>query len=152
MFSANLASQNGGGIGLFASEYNQVLLAYATLSNNSAKYGGGLYVGSGSILNLYNSIVTSSNGQDCFGRLAYDIGNLIADGSCFATLTGDPMLGDIVEPGDGSPPYFPLLEGSPAIDAADYEYCPDTDIIGTPRPQGDGCDIGAYEYIESTSG
>ena len=57
------------------------------------------------------------------------------------------MLGDLVEPEDGSPAYFLLLPGSPAIDAANSDYCPATDQIGTPRPQGDGCDIGAIEFI-----
>ena len=57
------------------------------------------------------------------------------------------MLGELVEPEDGSPAYFPLLAGSPAIDAADDGYCPATDQIGTVRPQGGGCDIGAIEYV-----
>ena len=58
----------------------------------------------------------------------------------------DPMLGERVEPEDGSPAYFPLLADSRAIDAADDDYCPDTDQIGTARPQGAGCDVGAIEY------
>lgn len=46
--------------------------------------------------------------------------------------------------------YFPLMEGSNAIDTADQEMCealrdPDSDLIETTRPQGDGCDIGAFE-------
>lgn len=60
----------------------------------------------------------------------------------FPTLMGDLISAELE---DGSPAYFPLLEDSPAIDAADDEYCPETDSIGTPRPQGAGCDIGAYE-------
>ena len=56
------------------------------------------------------------------------------------------MLGELVEPEDSSPAYFPLLAGSRAIDAADDAHCPATDQIGTARPQGAGCDIGAIEY------
>jgi len=39
----------------------------------------------------------------------------------------------------------PLLPGSPAIDAGDSAYCPATDQRGIARPQGAGCDIGAFE-------
>lgn len=46
--------------------------------------------------------------------------------------------------------YYPLQEGSSAIDAANPELCeslrdPDADLIQTKRPQGDACDIGAFE-------
>ncbi|MYD09445.1 MAG: LysM peptidoglycan-binding domain-containing protein [Chloroflexi bacterium] len=46
--------------------------------------------------------------------------------------------------------YFPLEQGSPGIDTADQQLCedlrdPDTDFMDTTRPQGDGCDIGAFE-------
>ncbi len=54
------------------------------------------------------------------------------------------MVGDLT----GSPGYFPLLDGSPALDAADPEHCLPTDQLGAARPLGDVCDIGA---IESTT-
>lgn len=46
--------------------------------------------------------------------------------------------------------YYPLQQGSNAIDTADQEFCeslrdPDVDLIETSRPQGEGCDIGAFE-------
>ena len=146
--SGNKAEEEGGG--LYFSELGAGQRAnsvrHVTLVNNAAASGGGLYT-SGGTLSLFNTIVAGNKGGDCFGRLAENVGNLIADGSCFATLSGDPMLGDLVEPEDGSLPYYPLLEDSPAIDAADSEYCLETDIVGTARPQGAGCDIGAYEWI-----
>lgn len=40
---------------------------------------------------------------------------------------------------------MPLLPGSPAIDAGDVGTCPATDQRGVARPQGAGCDMGAYE-------
>ncbi len=52
------------------------------------------------------------------------------------SLTANPQLA-----ADGS-----LLAGSPAIDAGDNTHCPATDLLGTPRPQGSSCDIGAYEF------
>jgi hypothetical protein len=44
-----------------------------------------------------------------------------------------------------------LLPGSPAIDRIPPSDCDldsyATDELGTKRPQGKGCDIGAYEYV-----
>ena len=148
MISSNVAKNEGGGLYLsdpaaFAWDNS---VTHTTLVNNAAASGGGVYTEGGKS-GLFNTIIANNEGGDCFGRLADNIGNLIADGSCFATLTGDPMLGELVEPEDLSPPYYPLLEGSPAIGAADREYCPATDILGTRRPQGARCDIGAYEWV-----
>jgi len=38
-----------------------------------------------------------------------------------------------------------IVAGSPALDAADSSKCPPTDQRGVARPQGAGCDIGAFE-------
>ena len=48
-----------------------------------------------------------------------------------------------VDPARGD---FRLRKGSPAIDAGSSELAPETDIVGTTRPQGDAVDLGAYEY------
>jgi hypothetical protein len=40
-----------------------------------------------------------------------------------------------------------LQSGSPAIDAAVAANCPPTDQRGVSRPQGAGCDIGAFELV-----
>jgi len=47
----------------------------------------------------------------------------------------------------GSTQTMALLPGSPAIDAGNNANCPVADQRGVTRPQGDGCDIGAYEYV-----
>ena len=56
----------------------------------------------------------------------------------------DPKLGTLGDHG-GATATFPLLLGSPAIDAGSSADCPDIDQRGVSRPQGPGCDIGSYE-------
>ena len=42
---------------------------------------------------------------------------------------------------------YHLAKGSPCIDTGTSTSAPVTDIAGTSRPQGQGYDIGAYEYV-----
>ena len=146
-FSGNLASSDfyvsrGGAI----DNGRELRIRSNTFSGNLADKGGAIYNEDDGKLRMTNSVI-AGNGGACYsdGRIRHNINNLIQDGSCDPAFSGDPMLGELVMPEDGSPAYFPLLEGSPAIDAADDEYCPDTDMLGTARPQGAACDIGAYE-------
>jgi hypothetical protein len=59
------------------------------------------------------------------------------------------MIGSILAPladNGGATLTHALNPGSPAIDAAPADAdCPATDQRGTTRPQGGGCDIGAFE-------
>ena len=59
-------------------------------------------------------------------------------------LDADPLLGPLQDNG-GFTQTMALGPGSPAIDAADDSVCPATDQRGVPRPQGAGCDMGAFE-------
>ena len=144
-FSGNSAD-TGGAI----SSGGELSIVNSTFSDNSADMGGAIHNWESGTLNIINSIIASEGENACYSeserRLRQNIGNFIQDGSCNPAFHGDPMLGELVEPADGSPAYFPLLAGSRVIDAADDGYCPATDQIGAARPQGDGCDIGAIEY------
>ena len=141
----------GGGFLLFdnRSHSSVATLSHLTLVANSAETGGGIHVDAfpQATVRLDNSILADNVGGDCLGGLSQSQANLIKDGSCDAETGGDPLLGDLVQPEDGSPAYFPPLPGSPAIDAANSNFCPETDQIGTARPQGAACDIGAIEYV-----
>ncbi len=150
-FSHNRAHRGGAlylvGNRFFSSDAD---LTHVTMVDNFADVGGGLVVDSlpHATVRLYNSILANNVGGDCVGELSQAQGNLIEDGSCDAELSGDPALSELAESDDGSPSYYPLLPGSPAIDAAVSDHCPESDQIGTPRPQGEACDIGAIEYVQ----
>jgi hypothetical protein len=60
-------------------------------------------------------------------------------------LTGDPGLGEFIDDGTPGNGHFPLVSGSPAIDAGNEDAtCPRTDQLGQPRVGR--CDIGAIEF------
>lgn len=113
--------------------------------------GGGIYVGG--VFHFVNSIIAGSEGgADCAvsedGQLGVTSGNLVEDGSCNALLSGDPMLADLADNGGDSYTHA-LMPGSPAIDAVGVEECIlAVDQRGTSRPQGERCDIGAYELSQ----
>lgn len=120
-------------------------LTHVSILNNAGPQRGGIHHGQGADAHLRNSVIAGSEGGDCSGRLTVVIGSLIEDGSCLGNLSGDPMLAGPVEPEHGSSVYYPPLPGSPLIDAAESAYCSGADQIGTRRPQGIACDIGAIE-------
>jgi hypothetical protein len=134
------------------------------VGNNAARMG---HVGDASgicardLVNLFNTIVADNGGgPDCglcehagvYGSIGLNVNNLIGDGSCHPAYVGDPMLGPLADNGGlsiGSGLVLQthaLLPGSPAIDAIPADECTvATDQRGVSRPQGAGCDIGAYE-------
>src|SRR3990172_5201050 len=67
------------------------------------------------------------------------------DATCGAGIPmADPLLGPLRDNG-GPTLTHALLPDSPAIDAANPAFCPAGDQRGVTRPQGVGCDIGAFE-------
>ena len=142
-FSRNSAEDRGGAI----INNGELSISSSTFSNNVVFDSRGGAIDNWGELSMVNSII-AGRGSACYSnsRLRRNINNFIQDGSCNPAFRGNPRLGTLVVPEDGSPAYFPLLANSRAIDAADARYCPETDQIGTKRPQGAGCDIGAIEY------
>ena len=154
-FSGNHTWYQGGGI----SNYQDGILTVtnSTFSDNYATYSsasaGGIYnVGSG-ILNLVNTIVANSiSSKDCIaskGSIITNVNTLVEDGSCSASLRGDPGLAALADNG-GFTQTMMLFAGSPAINAGDAASCANPyvnnlDQRGVTRLQGSSCDIGAYE-------
>ncbi len=148
----------------------------ASIQNStvSENFGGGI-ANEGGHVTLDGSVIADQvSGADCAngssGFIASGGHNLDSDGSCDLTdptdlPNTDPMLGPLQD--NGGPTFIhALLPGSPAIDAipvADCSYDDDGDP-GTPdvpltedqrgvvRPQGDGCDMGAYEVTACADG
>ena len=143
-FSGN---HGGGGGGALDVHWGTVTLTNLTIVNNSsALSSGGAIFRTGGKVYLRNSIIAGNgDGDDCNGGLDQNRGNLSDDGSCGIRASDAPRLDALT----GWPAYHPLLDGSHAIDAADPEFCPARDQIGTARPQGGGCDIGAIEAIDA---
>jgi Right handed beta helix region len=152
--SGNTASNRGGGI----YNYAPLTLTHATLSDNSAPEGGGIYVFSSVTAYLSNTLIANSPaGGNCAGFAQYltDNGyNLADDNACNLTASTsmpntNPNLGPLADNG-GLTKTHALLSGSPAVDRIPQgtNGCGTTittDQRGVSRPQGIGCDIGAYE-------
>jgi len=83
---------------------------------------------------IKNNIINNS-AVNTIGDLSGTSSNVISN-----NLLINPLF---VNPGSGN---FSLQSGSPAIDAGVILTEVASDIAGTPRPQGTGYDIGAFEY------
>jgi Zn-dependent metalloprotease len=119
---------------------------------------GGIFNDNGMVF-LKNTILASNRTNlsfDCSG-IVYSMGNNIisnTEGCTWFPMNGD-FTGTLSSPVDarlamldnygGNTLTHALLTGSPAIDAANPAFCPTHDQRGTARPDGSGCDIGAYE-------
>lgn len=108
------------------------------------------------VLEMVNVLLAANDGDNCTALPAdASLGhNLSDDGSCVFTAPGDrgkvnAQIGPLQANG-GPTLTHALLDGSPAIDAGDAANCPATDQRGVARPQGPGCDIGAFEWQPTT--
>jgi CSLREA domain-containing protein len=134
---ANPTSGRGGAIW----NAGTMTLINVTIANNTAAVSGA-GIG-GNAPTLTNTIVANNSPDNCSVAITAGSNNLQFPGTtCGSTIpTADPMLGPLT----GG--VYPLLAGSPAIDTGTNTGCPPTDELGTPRPQGAACDIGAFEFV-----
>ena len=146
---------------LFATD-GIVVISNSTIVGNNAPAGtaGGLMVATfGAPVNvtLADSIIADNGSYNCQveGGAAAVLtslgGNVSTDGSCTA-IASDQIVGaggagvDPLADNGGPTLTHALLLGSAAIDAA-VDACPTTDQRGVARPQGSGCDVGAFELV-----
>jgi len=136
----------------------------STITDNHAHAGAGAavfvgtFTGASATLTLTNTIVGPNDDSGCFagffgaGTVTLGSGghNVLTDATCNPVasdrVVGDTALDPLAD--NGGPTWtHALLEGSPALDAADPALCPPADQRGIPRPQGAGCDVGAFERV-----
>jgi CSLREA domain-containing protein len=142
--SGNIAAFEGG-----ISSEGQAMLTNVTVAENEARDlptpGGGI-VGTAT---LVNTIVSNNLGGNCIGSITSAGHNIDSEDTCGFDqesdfVKTDPRLGPLQDNGGGTLTQA-LIHGSPAIDAGDNALCTPTDQRGVKRPQGPGCDIGAFE-------
>jgi hypothetical protein len=156
-FTGNTAGVNGGGAIV---NFGTTTIRQSTLSGNSAQYGSNLLNYTGFSITLSMSIVTGgAGGGNCGGMSPVTDGGYNDDSgsSCGFSAAShsvsniNPML-DPLAPNGGATDTMALPAGSPAVDAipASTAGCGGTaDQRGVSRPQGTGCDIGAYEMVQT---
>jgi hypothetical protein len=153
----------GGGISNFGAygpyTAGTTVLNNVTIANNSAPDGGG--IANSGTLKLKNSLLagnSAASAPDCSGLLASQgynlLGNSAGCGGLSDGISGDhvgsaahpldPKLGPLQ--GNGGATFTrALLSNSPAIDAGSPAALAATDPRRVARPQGTGCELGAYD-------
>jgi parallel beta-helix repeat protein len=156
LIEGNTITENAGD-GIFTIIDSSPEVINSVIARNAA----GLNISAGHPRLINNTVVDNGN-----GIYARDIANVTIVNSIFwnqfeiateAFSRVDVTYSDVKggPPGGGNislPPLFfggtdyRLADGSPCIDAGNGENAPVVDISGTMRPQGDGHDMGAYEF------
>jgi CSLREA domain-containing protein len=157
-FSENAAWARGGGV--YNTNSGFVEIKHTTISFNWAPKFDGLFNEPTGTVDLSNSILANgaSTGNDCANEPG---GSLTGNNNLIEALSGDACglidgvdgniigLDPMLLAPSGSPAYYPLDPGSPAIDRGDDMDCAAVSYDsqnGVTRPQGAACDIGSYEY------
>ena len=169
-FSGNSVLDSGGGI----SNSGTITVVNSTFAGNDAGLDGG-GISNDNAANLEGTILASSTGGNCSGNAITDNGyNLSDDDSCIFSGTGSDNnvttldLGTLQNNG-GPTQTIALGDASTALNAIPAASClyanvnPCTnppassasgalvcDQRGVQRPQGTGCDIGAFELQATT--
>ena len=141
--------------GAIDSRVGTVTVSFSTFYGNTATGNGNTLgdqqFGTGGNLQVGNSILygpdTDIDVCDVVDGSVDDLGNNLTwpvESNCPGTQV-DPRLATRLADNGGPTQTLALLSGSPAIDAGGGRICPETDQRGVARPQGEFCDIGAFE-------
>lgn len=171
VFQSTLAENKaalGGGVFVAEEEGARLDLIQSTVSGNQATRGGGIHNGQSTsiarsivhgneatvtgadILDVAPEVEIESLGHNLFGDL--DESHLVVDPELDFVVEEDAGLEGLEDNG-GLTKTMALTEESPALDRIPAAECVDlqgeplaVDQRGQPRPVGEGCDIGAYEW------
>lgn len=159
--SGNQVLNTGSAAGIFSANARSVInsstIAYNTVPNDASSVGAAIH----GDVTLKNTIVAYNTGGwngtwSCMGNITNGGNNLqYPTDTCGGSIpVKNPLLNSVLQPAiadvtpGGITPTHALLVDSPAINKG--AACPATDQRGVARPQGDKCDIGAYE-LEGTA-
>ena len=141
--------------------------SFVTLARNRSNRMGGAIINTdklfGSVI-LRGTLITGNSAPSCVGRFRTGGYNLQSATRSTCGLTGandrvgvNPLVAPLANNG-GRAPTQALLPGSPAIDTIPLAQCiaisgarVTFDERGIERPQGAGCDIGAYEAVPANA-
>jgi uncharacterized repeat protein (TIGR01451 family) len=151
--NSEVGSALGGFGGGIDNASGSVTLTNSTVSGNTASRSGGGIAISDSVT-VASSIVSGNTGANCAGTVTTGGYNLDSDGTCGLTAATDknnvdPQLGPLQANGGPTETMAPAST-SPVVDLIPKgtNGCGtviETDQRGVLRPQGAGCDTGAYE-------
>jgi uncharacterized repeat protein (TIGR01451 family) len=165
--SGNTAGQNntagGLGGGIYTQSTKTTYLYFVTLDHNQATgtstpHGGNLG-GDGEVF-ISSSVFARGVPDNCanYASAPSSGDKSIADDASCGTTQADPKLGPLQNNGGPTDTQM-LLPGSAAKDTGEIDQCSGTlfsppfpitvDQRGIARPQGSGCDLGAYELVQN---
>ncbi|WP_287296800.1 MULTISPECIES: DUF4347 domain-containing protein [unclassified Moorena] len=168
--SGNESADGGGGIIMLGSNPT-ANVSFSTIINNTGNIGGdnfginggvsvpiGTFVVSNSIIAGNNTVRFFRNNADVSGNFTSEGNNLIGNlqgstgfnASEELSVSVDSVIDTTLQDNGGPTFTHALLDGSPAIDAANPNAGVLIDQRGVTRPQGNGFDIGAFEAIQAT--
>jgi hypothetical protein len=146
---------NSGGGGIYLNGYlssNQVKTIDCTMFNNTladnnrGSGGEGIYMGDYVLLALTNNVIKGHT-TGIYNNNATGASTITADTNLFYNNI-DPVVGTNALLQDPLlTPEFKPMENSPVVDAGKTIDSVTKDLEGTSRPQGNGYDIGCYEYL-----
>ncbi len=162
-FRGNIAKRNGGGL------CNGFAMNCVFIDNTAHKNGGGM-CWSGAVNSTFFGNIAQGNGGGVYDRHSVFLTNCIVWGNSAEKegqaihpvhaeaprVTYSCIEGGYTGEGNiDTPPLFvnpdegdvSLQADSPCIDTGTSKDAPTTDIQGASRPQGNGVDMGAYEWI-----
>jgi hypothetical protein len=142
LFFNNVATERGGAIANLEAE---TILINCTFARNEAGAFGGAIFNNAADARAVNCILWDNDPEEVANvesTFSVRFSNVGGSAAGEGNISSDPLFRD---PDNGD---FSLMPRSRAINTGTTSGAPVDDIEGTPRPQGEGIDMGAYEATE----